>query len=243
MLCYSVMQTRYMPLLHLCDGNSTGCCTPSNSVGDFIPLSSCQKGGSGFSFGLEGISCRSHGNMLARERGTLLAFPSVSLSTRLFRRKHIRQVTSIPSAKRQPAMPTPRPIFVTFERPPGVGSLVEFGESVGPKVDGVVDCVVDGVVVSGDVPGVVDMPSVGEALGGVDVLFGNVVGGVEDSDEVDFEEVGCEDEIACPTTAAILIPVPSLQQLLFPPPQHQEPSLHSVTATFCAAALPSTPAS
>lgn len=227
------MQTRYMPLLHLYDGNSTGCCVPSISTGDFIPLTSCQTGGSGFSFGLAGISCRTHGNMLARERASLLAFPSVSLSTRLFRRKHIRQVTSTPSAKRQPVMPTPRPIFVALERPPGVGSLVGVGESVGPGVDAVVG----------------DVPVGGDVLGGVDVLFGgdvdsgNVVGGVEDGGEVDSEEVDCEDEIACPTTAAILVPVPSLQQLSFPPPQHQEPSLHSVSATFCAAALPSTPAS
>lgn len=139
-----------------------------------------------------------------------------------------------------------------LERPPDVGSLVEAGDSVGPKVDGVIG----EVFVGGDVLGVVDVSSVGEVLGGVDVLCGldvlsggdvvdsgNVLGAVEDGDVVDSEELDCDDEIACPRTAAILVPLPSLQQLLFPPPQHQEPSLHSVTATFCVAALPSTPAS
>lgn len=86
----------------------------------------------------------------------------------------------------------------------------------------------------------VDVLSIGDV-----VDSGNVLG-VEDRDDVDdvdSKELDCEEEIACPTTAAILVPLPSLQQSLFPPPQHQEPSLHSVTATFCVAALPSTPAS
>ena len=96
------------------------------------------------------------------------------------------------------------------------------------------------VVDSRNVVGVED----GDVLPSEDVVdSGNVVGAVEYRDEIDFEELDCDDEIACPTTAAILIPLPSAQQFLFPPPQHQEPSLHSVTATFCAAALPSTPAS
>lgn len=37
MLCYSAMQTRYRPLLHLCDGNSTGRSVPLISVGFFMP--------------------------------------------------------------------------------------------------------------------------------------------------------------------------------------------------------------
>lgn len=134
-----------MSLLHLCDGNSTGCSIPPISVGDFIPLTSCQQGGSGFSFGLAGISCRAQGNILAREREALL---SVSLSTRLCRRKQTRQVTSIPIARRQPATPTPRPIFVPLERPPrDVGSLVEVGESVGSEVYSLAVLVVDATLI------------------------------------------------------------------------------------------------
>jgi hypothetical protein len=36
-----------------------------------------------------------------------------------------------------------------------------------------------------------------------------------------------------PIVAAILMPSPSLQQVVFPPWQHQDPSPQSVNATFC----------
>jgi hypothetical protein len=52
-----------------------------------------------------------------------------------------------------------------------------------------------------------------EVLGGVDVLSGrdvvdssNAVGAVEAGDKVDFEELDCDDEISCSTTAAIKVP-------------------------------------
>lgn len=107
-----------------------------------------------------------------------------------------------------------------------------------------VDMLSDVDVLSGDVLSGRDVLSGGDVFSGGDVVdSGNVVGVVEDGGGVDSAELESDDEISCPTAAAILVPLPSLQQSLFPPPQHQEPSLHSVTATFCEAALPSTPAS
>lgn len=54
-----------------------------------------------------------------------------------------------------------------------------------------------------------------EVLSDTDVVDSSKVLDVEDRnnvDDVDSKELDCEEEIACPTTAAILVPVPLLQQ-------------------------------
>lgn len=59
----------------------------------------------------------------------------------------------MPIARRQPATPTPRPIFVPLERPPDFDWLVDSGESVELGVDGVIG----GVLVDVGMLCVVDM--------------------------------------------------------------------------------------